>query len=338
MSAYPYAGFTSTTPWPISASEILSRVWNTLRGNLKLFLGLGVAPALCGLLTLGILFGALFAAGVLPPHPGLTPNPAVIAAWVFLAVILGCIPSIIVFALYMAATAFAALRTAEGRKTTVGEAYAAARGKTGRYIGLALLQYLCICGPILAVELLLGGGALLITFAHGNDSVPPAALLAFIAVAALFYFASMAYAIWMGLRLGMAFPASVAENLPAVAALKRSAQLSYKVKGTLFLALILIYLISYVAMFVIEIGGAAVGAVAVLVFTLLHLGTAVGIAIAIVLGSIFVAALFLYSILMWAAFLLCFTVIYCDQRPRIDGTSDGPATGFGPASGGIVPA
>jgi hypothetical protein len=341
MNAYPYAGFTSTTPWPISTGEILNRVWSTLRGNLKLFLGLGVPSALCGLLTIGILAGALFAAGVLPPHPDMNPNPAVVAPWVFAAITLCYVPSLIVFALYQAATAFAALRAAEGRRTTVGEAYSAAMSKAGRYIGLMLLQYLCISGPILVVALLLGGCWLLIFSMHGNET--PAVPLALMGVVFPLYFAAMAYAIWMGLRLGMAFPASVAENLPAVAALKRSAKLSYRVKGTLFLSLLVVYLIGYVAVFVIEIGGAAIGAVAALVITLAHLGMAAGIAIAVVLGSIFLVAICLYSALLWAAFILCFTVVYCDQRPRIDGPVGGLAAGFGPASGGpasggVVPA
>jgi hypothetical protein len=148
----------------------------------------------------------------------------------------------------------------------------------------------------------------------------------------LLYMGAMGYALWMLLRLGLAFPAAVAEDLPAVAALKRSSQLSNGVKGKLFLTMLVVFAIGYGVVFVVEFVMFALVAVGVVLFQLMHLSMTVGIALGVVAVLIFLALMFTYTALAWAAHSICFTIVYCDQRWRLDGAASASA------AGGIVPA
>ena len=331
MSDYPYASFVSRTPLPISTGEVLEKLWRTLRGSWKLYLGLGAPLAVVGTAWMVLTFAALFAAGALPPRPGVQPDLMRVIPLLFGASLIGMIPNLVIYALYQAATAFTALKEASGQKTTVREAYAVAWGRAGHYCWLIFLHYLCVALPALLCGGIFAGVMLALQAAHQSDS--PVMLLA-IPLFFLAYLGAMVYAIWMMLRLGMAFPASVAESLTAVEALKRSAKLSCKVKGKLFLVLLVVYAISYAAIFVLEIGGGLVFAVGALLFAALHLSETAGIAAGVVAGLAFVVLIFAYTALIWAAYTISFTIVYCDQRLRLDGSASEP----GPAAGGSVPA
>ncbi len=334
MSTYPYTSFVSTTPLPISTGEVLDKLWRTLRGNWKLYLWLGAPLAAAGILFMTLYFWAVFASGAFPLHPGTNmgmPAPKRILPWIYGAMLIGSIPNIIVFALYQAATAFTTLRGASGQKTTVREAYAAAWRKAARHCWLMILQYLCVAGPILALSVI---ASVLIAASGFGNNPNPAVLFVIIPLIFLLVMGAFAYAIWMALSLGMAFPASVAEDLPAIAALKRSSQLSCRVKGKLFLVLLVVYAISYAAIFALEFGCIAIFAVGALLFQLLHLNMAIGIALGVIAALAILVLMFAYTSLIWAAYSISFTIVYCDQRLRLDGPGPEPAS----LAGGIVPA
>lgn len=329
MSTYPYGTFVSRTPFPISMGEVLDKLWKTLRGNWKMYLWLGTPLAAAGILFLALYAGALFASGILPFQPGVMPNFRAIF-WIYGAMIIGSIPNLFVFALYQAATAFATLSKASGQPVTMREAYAAAWRKAGRNCWLMILQYLCVSGPILLVMVLGAGLMGLLQFAfHPN----PAVLFVTIPLFFLLYMGAMVYAFWMILRLGLAFPAAVAEDLRAVDALKRSSRLSHGVKGKLFLVMLVVFAIGYGVVIVVEMVIFGIVGVGVVVFQLLHLSMAVGIALGSVAILIFLALMFMYTALAWAAHSISFTIVYCDQRWRVDGA--GPTSAV---AGGIVPA
>lgn len=331
MSDYVYALFTSRNPWPISTGEVLDKLWRTLRGNWKLYLGLGAPMVVMGIAWVAVIFAVLFATGVFPLHPGVQPDPLRILPWFFAVMVIGTIPNLVVYALYQAATVFATLREASGQKTTVREAYAAAWSRAGHYCWLMFLHYLCVAGPVMLCGGLFGGAIFVLQIGHKTES--PAMFLVFPLIF-LVYMGALAYALWMMLYLGMAFPASVAEKLPAVDALKRSAKLSYKAKGKLFLVLLVVYAISYAAVFVLEIGGGIIFGLGAVLFAALHLGTALGIAAGSVVGLVFLVLMYAYMALLWAAYSITFTIVYCDQRLRLDGPGAEPAA----VAGGIVPA
>jgi membrane-anchored glycerophosphoryl diester phosphodiesterase (GDPDase) len=315
MSTYPYGAFVSTTPFPISTGEVLDKLWKTLRGNWKLYLWLGSPLAAAGILFMALYAGALFASGIFPVHPGVMPNLRALF-WVYGAMIIVSLPNLFVFALYQAATAFATLSKASGQQTTMRGAYAAAWRKAGRNCWLMILQYLWVSGPILLVMVLAAGLMGLLQFAfHPN----PAGMFVAIPFFILLYMGAMAYAIWMILRLGLAFPAAMAEDLRAVEALKRSSRLSQGVRGKLFLVLLVVSAISYGAVMVVEFVVFGIVGLGVVLFQLMHLSIAVGIASGVVAGLIFLALMFAYTTLAWAAHSISFTIVYCDQRWRLDG-------------------
>jgi hypothetical protein len=316
MSTYPYGAFVSSTPFPISTGEVLDKLWKTLRGNWKMYLWLGMPLSAIGILFMALYFVALFASGMVPLHPGAAPNLTQLSPWFVGVMLIGFIPNIIVFALYQAATAFTTLQGAGGQNATWREAYAAAWHKAGRYCWLMILQYLCVAGPMIALGVIVSG--LMLAFGFGSNP-NPVALFLIVPLIFLVVLGGSAYAIWMILTLGMAFPASVAEDLSAVMALKRSAELSCGVKGKLFLVLLVVYAISYAAVFAVEFAAFAVIALGVVLFQLLHLSMAVGIALGVVAGLIFIVLMFLYTALAWAAHSISLTIVYCDQRLRMDG-------------------
>ncbi len=331
MSTYPYVSFVSTTPLPITAGEVLNKLWRALRGNARLFLLLSMAPMLAGLFCIVLVGVGLLATGQLPTRPDFVPTARFVTVYLTTVTVVS-IPCLLLFAIFLAAMVYAALQIGKGKKPTAREAYAAAWSKAGRYCGLMLLQYLYCFGPCLVIFALVAAiaGLASTTAKTGN----PGAAFLLVPFVFLLYFGATVYGIWMSLKLALAFPASIAEDLPATAAIKRSLQLTRKALGKLFLVLLVVYAISYAVIFAMEILFAIIIMVGAVAFSALHLSQILGIALAVIAGLAFVAAMFLYSALIWAAFILSFTIVYCDQRMRLDGPGPQPS----PLIGGIVPA
>jgi membrane-anchored glycerophosphoryl diester phosphodiesterase (GDPDase) len=137
----------------------------------------------------------------------------------------------------------------------------------------------------------------------------------------LLLIAAMVYGVIIAMRLSLAFPASLAENLTARAALSRSGKLTQGAKGRIFLVLLVIYALGYAAemvgiivlVVVIGIGALVMAACGV------QLPSVAGI-LGIVLASLcFAAFLYLWMSLLWSAFSTSFAVLYHDQRLRKDG-------------------
>lgn len=306
-----------TGPGGATTGMILDRVWRILRGQWRLFLLLASVPAAAMMLMYAILFGALFALGVFPPHAHETfaPDrfirvlaPAMVASW---------IPMAIAMAWMDAAVCHAALRANRGAQSSFREAWGVAWQRAGRYLWLTVLRWLAIAGPMIAAEGVVAG-SLLLTF-HGNVSEPPpAGFLVLFPVVMLGYPLLMIYLVWMALRLGLAFPASLAEDLPALASLKRSWQLTRRGFWRMFLVLLVVYAIQVGVVIALEMALFIVGGIGMFAVALIHVSLGVGIGLAIVFGVLFLCAMGLFSALGWAAFEIAFVVLYDDQRGRLE--------------------
>jgi hypothetical protein len=205
-----------------------------------------------------------------------------------------------------------------GIKVTLGEAYGLAWRRGGRHLWLLVLCYLCACLPLLAIEgaVLLGVSA----FAHGG-ATSPAALFFLLPLVFLLHIGALVYAILMGLRLSLAFPACVAEGLTATAAIKRSFQLSRGAMGRIFLVILVIYAVLYVGIFVVEIVAGMVAAVGVFAAVAADIHPAapwsyIGLGL---LGICGLAVMILFISLTYAAVTTALAVVYHDQRLRKDG-------------------
>jgi len=134
----------------------------------------------------------------------------------------------------------------------------------------------------------------------------------------LLFLAAIVYGVIMAIRLSLAFPASLSEDLTACAALSRSGKLTQGAKGRIFLILLVIYALGYAAeMAGILILGVVIGIGALVMAACgVQMPSVAGI-IGIVLASLcFAAFLYVWTSLLWSAFSTSFAVLYHDQRLR----------------------
>jgi len=318
--AVPPAALPPTSP--LSFGQMLDRIFRLMRANLKSFIGIAALPA--GAMV--VLYVPIMAGMFLVMQPWQHPNPAMMLTrlvWFMVAFVVVFILFILIFALYVPAAVYASLQADVGVKATFREAYAKVWGRTGRYIWLMILFYAIVAGPVLAVAGGLAGGTVLV-FGHGDHS--GAGLFMMIPLMIVIYLAAMIYEVMMALWLSLAFPACVAEDLTAWAAIRRSFRLTRGAKGRMFLLLLVIYAAVYAGVLVVEIVLGIVGCLVALIGVALHLAMnpwgfiGIGVAAICVL-----AALFLVTACTWSAFATTFAVVYHDQRRRMEGIIPAPA-------------
>lgn len=314
-------------PGPMTVGRILDRIAAILRGNIRLFLELSAVPAAAMLATYGVLFGVLRLEGIFPP-PAHVPQPANMVWTLSVAMLLAMVPMMLAYAVFQAAACHASIQANRGRKVTFREAYAVVWRYAGRYMGLMVLQALCIVVPMLLLALA-AASAVAAPALAGRGTLSPGAWFLMIPLIMLAYLVGFAYAVWMSLRLGLAFPACVEENLTAVEALKRSGVLTRKAKGRMFLVLLVVYAISYAAFLVVEMVVMAVVAVLALVASGMHLHVPYALGMAgFAAAAVGIFAFFcVWMALIWAGYAISLSVLYEDQVFRIDGPAAAPANG-----------
>jgi len=113
--------------------------------------------------------------------------------------------------------------------------------------------------------------------------------------------------------LSLAYPASIAEDLPAWQAIRRSIAVSRGTRGRIFLAMLVVYAISMAAVLVVELAGIALFAVGALVVVSMHLPEIygyIGIGIGVL---VFLPVLVVAIALTCSAYAVTLSVIYRDQ-------------------------
>jgi hypothetical protein len=221
--------------------EILDRTFHLYRSRFLLYLGISllptalvVVPAVVFVLLL-VWLGSLGAGSAVPAVAGV--------AGVILFAVLGLLAlPVLVGAMALAAAAMnhAVSLAYLGGKTTIREAYKFAWRQGWRYSWLLVLEGLIVWVAPIAVWI-----ALVAIFA-GTAAWAQSAGMGSIASGALFGLAVflvvvglLGYLVWMLLRLSLAFPACVIEQIGAWDAIKRSSTLSSGTKGRIFLLYLL---------------------------------------------------------------------------------------------------
>ncbi len=302
--------------------QILDRMFQLVRANLRLLLGIALVPAAGFIAYLAILLAAFFPiwkAAILnrqPPHLTLAT-----IAWGAVAYLIGAILMIVIVALYEPAAVYAALALNNGTRVAIREAWAAACGKAGRYIWLSFLRMLIVAVPILVIGAVVVG-SMGLSLARGRGSIDPSITFAIVPLIVLLYLGAIVYAVLALLRLVLAVPACVAEGVSAWTAIRRSNQLTSGAKGRIFLLALVIYAIAYAAFLVVEMIFFFLGAMAGFAGMLLHLKMDpwgyIGIGAAIL---VFLCIYLLWYACIWAAYTTVFAVVYQDQRLRLEGIS-----------------
>ena len=314
------------SPCPMTFGQILDRIFRLTRAHLKLFLSVALIPSAALLLMIGLLELAIWIPII--RHLPNAPSPEIMRdafapQFIIPVIAFFFVLNAAIFSVYLAAGSYAAIEANAGHRVTFLEAYGHTWQHAGRHFWLMVLMYLYAALPALVLELvvMLGAGLL----AQGSLKASPE-LVVLIPFAVLFYIAAMVYAIWMGLRLSLAFPACVAENLAARPAITRSFQLTRDGKGRIFLVMLVIYAALCAGMMVFEL----------VVMLLVGIGIFAAIALNVHIAApwsyigaglfgIFAIAFFLlFTALTWSVMTTALAVLYHDQRLRIDGWPAAP--------------
>jgi hypothetical protein len=295
---------------PLTLAEILDRTAQLYRSRFLVFLGIGTIPA-------GTVF--VFAAGAFAFFMWMGTNArngatvADILVWVFLILLLVlAIPvSLAATALGEAAMSEAAARLFLGDKITIRSAYKAVWKRGWRYVGLLILQGVVIVGAPLIVFLIamIAMIAGKVSGVTTNDESPLFAGLILLLLLVL-----GAFAVWMLLRLCLAFPASVVEQSSAWSALKRGLMLSRGTRGRIFLLYVLGVFLSQILAWCVTFP---------VLIAITFLPTLQGQAHAQTVGMIAMSAtygaFFAVKALTKPVYGIALTVFYFDQRIRKEG-------------------
>jgi len=309
--------------------QILDRVMQLMRANWRLFVRIALAPGAGIIVYLGIIFAALFPVlKLLMLHQTVGFSPmkmASIGASLGLAYVVGIALLVVIYALYEPAGVYAALEANSGTRVTFRKSWAVSWSKAGRYIWLAILRALIVTLPILVFGALIVGTVGL-SMAHGRGGLDPSLMVVIFPLFMLLYLAWMVYTVLIMLRLVLAVPASLTEDLSAWRGLRRSNFLTNGAKGRIFLLGLLIYAIAYAAFLVVEVVVFFLAAMAALVGMMLHLAMAPWGYIGIGVGAtVFACAYLVWIAAVASAYCTLFAVVYQDQRLRLEGVAGAQA-------------
>jgi hypothetical protein len=311
--------------FPMTFGQILDRIFRLMRSHWKTFIAIGMLPMGIVIVFETLFFGALALAGVFK-HPPAQPNTAAMLWTVFPLGLLFLPIMLLMYGLYYGATSYSALRSDHDFKVTAGESFRHAWANIGRYTWLLVLRSVIVAIPIFVLAFVVAVGALLLGLTVKGTNPNTAALFLLVPLVVLFYLGAIVYAIIMSLRLSLAFPASLYENLTAWQAIKRSGKLTNGAKGRIFLVLLIVYFIGAAVAMVMYAVGLFVGVIGALVVgNHINWNSPATIAIAVLASIVVLALLLLWSALLSAAYSTAFAVFYRDQCLRQQGPPPLPA-------------
>jgi hypothetical protein len=235
---------------PLSLGELLDRTFTVYRNHFWVFVGIMAIPASFGIpvnyLVLTFQGSMLFAG-----RPTLAPTPGLLlgfAAGIFAFVIL----LILVQSIALAAVTHAVSEAYLGRRSTVRDSYRSIQGKFWRLMGVILTIAIRMMGLLLLVFVAIAGiGGVLIAgaAAAGGQAVVAAATVLLVL---LVYISGAVAFIYLALRYAVSISALMLENLGALAAVRRSVQLTRGRRGHIFIAFLLAAIIGYVGLIVFQ--------------------------------------------------------------------------------------
>ncbi len=301
---------------PLTLGEILDRTAQLYRSRFLLFLGISVIPTgvivvLACLVGLVVAWWSIAGASSVPEETGY-----VLVAIFVIGVTLVALPILLAAtALAMAAMSHAVSLVHLGQTTTIRDAYKSVWPRGWRYIWLTILEGFFIGAVPFAVYivlvLLIAGGAALAGSAGAGDAAGGALFVIFLVLVVI---ALIVYVFWMLIRLSLAFPACVVEQIGAWTAIKRSWNLSNGTKGRIFV----LYLLGAVLSWLLSMG---IMLPLTIIFSLIfssgdpqHAQTASMVMLFIIYGVSFTV-----QALVRPVYGIAFVIFYYDQRVRQEG-------------------
>lgn len=292
---------------PSTMGEILDRTANLYRSRFLVFFGIASVPAAIVLGFAGAVVLLAAWAGAAAPATSIAAGLGVLAL-----AILGLPAMLGANALSSAAMCHATSSILLGETITISAAFKAVWKRGWHCAGLYVIMALIIgVAPFVAWMALAGGlaiGVALAGRAAAGAGVFPGALM-LLAVLAL-----AVYAVWMLLRLCLAFPALVVEQSGVGAALKRASALSRGTRGRILVLFLLCVALSWLASLLLMIPLVVVMALVPAINAPQHAqlaGTVVVIA--------FYVASFAVQTLIKPVYGIALVLFYYDQRVRREG-------------------
>lgn len=292
---------------PQAFGQILTRIWQLLRAHLTLFIAIGAPPAGVMVAIYAVVLGLVFSTMQFVQQPIGATGVAIIVADCLVG-ILGFAVILITFALFEPAASYAALQLHAGLNVTFQEAYGAAWRKTGRYLWLLILRQLIVGAPMVLPLLIFFAFSFGAVVAGGNNASGLAILG--ICFVILLYLAALVWAILATIRLVLAYPACVAEDIPAWQAICRSNRLSEGGRLRIFLVGLVLYAITYGVTLVCELAFGIVAGLGMIPILVFHLGPAWSITGAVLLGICFLCVLLLLVMCVSSSYSIAFAILY----------------------------
>jgi len=296
---------------PMTLGQTLDRIFQLIRKNLKLFIAIGLVP-LGGMVILEAAYMGLIFRMSNPLHPETPPHPSPeLSALVVLLMLLLWLGMMLLYALFEVAANWAALQVDAAAPAGVWAAWKHVGSKAGRYVWLAVLRLLVAFGPFLLAMFLFVISVAVSQVAGGHMS--PGLLFLLVPLWTLLLVGAIVYMALAIIWLSLAYPASIAEDLPAWQAIRRSIEVSRGTRGRIFLALLVVYAIAMAVMLLVELAGIALFAAGALVVVSMHLPVVYGF-IGIGIGVlVFLPVLVVAMALTCSAYAVTLSVIYRDQ-------------------------
>jgi hypothetical protein len=290
---------------PLSLGEVLDRTFSVYRANFWLFAGIGSLSA-----GLQALIGAVQllplhlmgtnGTGVLTAPTGQLSSAYLEGIGVGVAIMFLVVVPVymLAFVVTQAATVFALGEVYLGKETTIGASVRATIGRWYRYLGIGIWQgFSTMWIPMVAVG---AGGGLLATGVTGLTALGGLLLFAGIFVGAPF-------GVVLGLRNSLGVQATVIENLPVRASMRRSKVLTAGAKGRIFVVGLLAFALNYAASLL------QMPLLLFVTFSMVRGGRAIGSEIVMLVVS-FVAHAVVEPVMM-----IGLSLVYFDQRVRHEG-------------------
>lgn len=296
---------------PSSLSEILDRTAQIYRSRFLVFLGIAVIPTAALLVIGGGVALALARVGSL----GSDANGLMVAGVVGLALgMLGllAVPFLAgITALATAAMNHAASRAFLGQSNNIRDSYKAVWPRGWRYFGLFVFQIVMVWVIPVGVwfGLTLFSAVLIpVAVATGVDPTGGGLLFVagFVAVCGL-----VAFGCWISIRMSLAFPATVVEQIGAWDGLKRSATLTQGSRGRIFVLYFLGVALNWILSFAISIPLLIVMSLVPAANSPQHAETAGMIVLIVIYGGAFAVQAFTRPV-----FGIALMLFYYDQRIR----------------------
>lgn len=301
---------------PLTLGEILDRTAQLYRTRFLVYLGISLLPTGV-VLALAFVVGLVVAWWSWAGARSVSEAAGYVLIAVFsLAVVLVALPIYLAAAaLATAAMNHAVSRINLGEKTTIRDAYKTVWKRGWRYIGLYLLCALIVgVAPFAAwiLLLVLGSGGVALAQKAGMGGFDFTTLIRL--ASGLGFIAMLAYMLWMLLRLSLAFPACVVEQIGAWAAVKRSSALTKGTKGRIFLLYLLVAILGWLLSMAITIPSTILLALLPGMSNPQHAQTMGMVFLLIVYGASFAV-----QTLVKPVYGIALALFYYDQRIRLEG-------------------